>query len=142
MSSVALVASADRVRRRTNALLLLGSLLAVGLPIYSQLADAPYALIFATRVMIYGIAALSLNIVLGYAGLVSFGHAAFVTIGAYSVAILASFGITSGVLQLLTAIAASAIFGALTGLVAIRGHRDRIYHDHVGLRTDGIFRRR
>ncbi len=120
MSAFASVASGTFVRRRTDVLLLLGGLLAIGLPIYSLLADAPYALIFATRVMIYGIDALSLNIILGYAGLVSFGHAAFLTICAYSVAILATCGITAGAFQLLTTIVASAIFGALTGMVALR----------------------
>ncbi|MCK9914028.1 branched-chain amino acid ABC transporter permease [Microbacteriaceae bacterium K1510] len=42
----------------------------------------------ATQVLIYGIAALSLNLILGYGGMVSFGHAAFFGVGAYTVGIL------------------------------------------------------
>ena len=51
------------------------------------------------RIMILAIAAVSLNLILGYGGLVSFGHAAYLGIGAYAVGILAFYGITSGWLQ-------------------------------------------
>ena len=52
-----------------------------------------YVLSLLTRVMIFGIAAMSLDLILGYGALVSFGHAAFLGIGAYAVGILASHGI-------------------------------------------------
>ena len=42
----------------------------------------------ATRIVIYGIAAMSLNLILGYGGMISFGHAAYFGVGAYVVAIL------------------------------------------------------
>ncbi len=49
-----------------------------------------------TRIMLYAIVACSLDLILGYGGIVSFGHAAFVGVGAYTVAILGYHGVTSG----------------------------------------------
>ena len=50
--------------------------------------DQPFYVSLATRVVIYAIAAVSLDLILGYGGLVSFGHGAFVGAGAYVVGIL------------------------------------------------------
>src|SRR5207253_5713222 len=72
------------------------------------------------RIMILAIAAASLNLILGYGGLVSFGHAAYLGIGAYSVGILAFYGITNGYLQWLVAIGASALVALAIGAVSIR----------------------
>jgi branched-chain amino acid transport system permease protein len=52
-----------------------------------------YVLSLLSRVMIFAIAAIALDLILGYGALVSFGHAAFLGIGAYSVGILSSHGI-------------------------------------------------
>jgi branched-chain amino acid transport system permease protein len=79
-----------------------------------------YVLSLASRVMIFGIAAISLDLILGYAGLVSFGHAAFLGIGAYAVGILASHGIEDLFLQLGAALLGSALFGLLTGAISLR----------------------
>ena len=49
----------------------------------------------ASRVLIFALAATSLNLILGFGGMVSFGHAAFVGIGAYTVGILMQSGIAS-----------------------------------------------
>jgi branched-chain amino acid transport system permease protein len=70
--------------------------------------------------MIFGIAALSLDLILGYGGMVSFGHAAYLGIGAYSVAILAFYGVTSGVVQFAAAILASALAACFIGFVSLR----------------------
>ena len=70
--------------------------------------------------MIFGIAALSLDLILGYGALVSFGHAAFLGIGAYAVGILASHGIEEIALQVPAAIAASALFALVTGAISLR----------------------
>jgi len=72
------------------------------------------------RIMILAIAAVSLNLILGYGGMVSFGHAAYLGIGAYAVGILAFYGVTSGWLQWALAIGASALVAALIGAVSIR----------------------
>ena len=49
-----------------------------------------------TRIVILALAAVSLNLIMGYGGMVSFGHAAYLGIGGYAVGILAKEGITSG----------------------------------------------
>jgi branched-chain amino acid transport system permease protein len=73
-----------------------------------------------TRVMVFAIAALALDFICGYGGLVSFGHAAFVGIGAYAVGILASHGVTDMLIQLPAALIVSALFAYLTGTVCLR----------------------
>lgn len=90
------------------------------LPVYTELSDQSYYLTLVSRMMIYGIAATALNLLIGYTGLVSFGHALFLGIGAYSVGIPALNGIDNGWLQLLLVIAATGGVGALTGLVVLR----------------------
>ena len=80
----------------------------------------PFLLVNATRIVILALAALSLDLILGYGGLVSFGHAAFLGIGAYAVAMLASAGIDDLVLQLAAAIGASALFALVTGAISLR----------------------
>ena len=72
------------------------------------------------RIMILAIAAVSLNLILGYGGMVSFGHAAYLGIGAYAVGILGFYGITSGWLHWAVAIGASALVALAIGAVSIR----------------------
>jgi len=72
------------------------------------------------RVLIMAIAAISLNLILGYGGLVSFGHAAYLGIGGYAVGILAFYGIHNGWLQWAVAIGASALVALVIGAVSIR----------------------
>ena len=85
--------------------------LAIGQPFYLDLAR---------RILILAIAAVSLNLILGYGGLVSFGHAAYLGIGAYAVGILGFYGIGNGWVHILVAIAASAAVAAAIGAVSIR----------------------
>jgi branched-chain amino acid transport system permease protein len=67
----------------------LGCLIAaVAFPPLMQALGAPFYTSFATRILIFALAALSLDLILGYGGLVSFGHAAFMGIGGYTVGIL------------------------------------------------------
>jgi branched-chain amino acid transport system permease protein len=80
----------------------------------------PFYLDLLRRIMIFAIAALSLNLILGYGGMVSFGHAAYLGIGAYAVGILAHHGIDNGFLQFAVAIAASAAVALVIGAVSIR----------------------
>src|SRR5258706_15265783 len=70
--------------------------------------------------MILAIAAISLNLILGYGGLVSFGHAAYLGVGAYAVGILAFYGIASGWAHFPVAIGASALVALAIGAVSIR----------------------
>ncbi len=93
--------------------------LAIVPPIAAATGQGFYTDVF-TRIMIFGIAALSLDIILGYGGMVSFGHAAYLGIGAYSVGILAFYGIHNGFLQFGTAILTSAVAALFIGFVSLR----------------------
>jgi branched-chain amino acid transport system permease protein len=73
-----------------------------------------------TRVLILAIGAVSLNLIMGYGGMVSFGHAAYLGIGGYAVGILAKEGIGSGLVQWPVAIAASALFALVVGALSLR----------------------
>jgi branched-chain amino acid transport system permease protein len=95
-------------------------LLLIALPPAMAWIGQPYYIDLVRRIMILAIAAVSLNLILGYGGLVSFGHAAYLGIGAYAVGILAFYGVTSGWLQFAVAIAASAIVAAAIGAISIR----------------------
>ncbi|MFI5000484.1 MAG: branched-chain amino acid ABC transporter permease [Reyranellales bacterium] len=90
------------------------------LPLLTEAFDQRYLLSVGTRVVIWSIAAVSLNMILGYGGLVSFGHAAFFGIGGYAVGILAASGVQSGWLQWPVAIAASVLWAAAVGALSLR----------------------
>ena len=104
--------------RHLGPVLLFGALLLV--PLAARFGTESYILSLMTRVLVLALAAMSLDLLIGFGGLVSFGHAAFVGIGAYAVGILSAEGIGNGLVHLLVALAASAVFATLTGLVAIR----------------------
>jgi branched-chain amino acid transport system permease protein len=60
----------------------------VALPAVAGMADEPYLVTLFSRILIYALAAVSLDLMLGFGGMVSLGHAAFFGIGAYVVGIL------------------------------------------------------
>lgn len=94
--------------------------LLAALPPVASALDQPFYLDLVRRVMIFAIAATSLNLILGYGGLVSFGHAAYLGVGGYAVGIFAFYGVTSGWVQWPVAIAASALVATAIGAVSIR----------------------
>lgn len=95
-------------------------LVLVALPPFLLAIGQPFYLDLARRILILAIAAVSLNLILGYGGLVSFGHAAYLGIGAYTVGIMGFYGLTSGWLQWPVAIGASALVALAIGAVSIR----------------------
>ena len=95
-------------------------LVLIALPPVVLAVGQPFYLDLTRRIMILAIAAISLNLILGYGGLVSFGHAAYLGIGAYTVGIMGFYGITSGWLQWPVAIGASALVALAIGAVSIR----------------------
>jgi len=95
-------------------------LLLLAVPPLATVFNQPYYIDLLRRVLIFGIAAISLNLILGYGGLVSFGHAAYLGVGAYSVGILAFYGIHNGWLQWAVAIVASALVALLIGAISVR----------------------
>ncbi len=83
----------------------------------------PDYLSMGTRVLTYILFALSLDLIIGFAGIVTLGHAAFFGVGAYATGIVSvKLGITDPFLQLLISGLAAGILGALTGLVIMRTH--------------------
>ena len=89
-------------------------------PPLARLGPENYILSLVTRAMIFAIAAMALDLVVGYGGLVSFGHAAFVGIGAYAAGMLAAHDVGSFAVHVTAAVAAAAVFAAATGAVALR----------------------
>jgi branched-chain amino acid transport system permease protein len=80
----------------------------------------PYYLRLLTRIMAFATAAISLNLIFGFGGMVSFGHAAFVGVGAYVVGIAAYHGIGDALLTWPAAVLISALFALVTGAIALR----------------------
>jgi branched-chain amino acid transport system permease protein len=90
------------------------------LPLAALALGQPFYLVFATRVLIYALIASSLNLLIGYGGMVSFGHAAFVGAGAYAVAMLMPLGIQSAWLLWPAALLAGALAALLIGAASLR----------------------
>lgn len=105
--------------RRTLFWILLVAML-VALPPLAAALGKGFYIDLVRRMMIFAIAAISLNLILGYGGLVSFGHAAYLGVGGYAVAIFAFYGVNNGFLQWGVAIGASAVVALAIGAVSIR----------------------
>ena len=75
---------------------------------------------FVTRVLIYALAAIGLNLILGFGGLVSLGHAMYVMLGAYAVAIPCEHGINSGWIHLGIAVGLALLLALAIGAVSLR----------------------
>jgi len=93
---------------------------AVALPLVLQFTNNLFYVSLASRILIYALAATSLNLVLGYGGMISFGHAAFVGTGAYVASILFVEGVTSAWIAWPAALAAAALAALLIGAVSLR----------------------
>jgi branched-chain amino acid transport system permease protein len=89
-------------------------------PLFATFNAEAYVLGLVTRVMIFAIAALALDLLIGYGALVSFGHAAFIGLGAYAAGILGSHGINDALISLPVALGVSALFALVTGIVCLR----------------------
>lgn len=90
------------------------------LPLLLFASGHEFYLGLVTRVLIYALAASSLNLLLGYGGMVSFGHAAFLGIGGYVVAIAAQHGVGNAWVAWPLALAVVALLGAVMGAVSLR----------------------
>jgi branched-chain amino acid transport system permease protein len=102
-------------------MLVAGLLLALALlPLYVAVTGDRFMLTLFTRIVILALAATSLNLLLGYGGMMSFGHAAYLGIGGYAVGILAHDGVTSGFVQWPVVIAVSALFALVVGSMCLR----------------------
>jgi len=107
-------------RGRFIGYLLALTMLIIFLLVFPQIASS-YGIVLVTEVFIYAIFALSLNLLLGYAGLPSLGHSAFFGVSGYTIAILVTKGgMTNFWLCLLAALLVAAMLGFVFGFLAIR----------------------
>jgi branched-chain amino acid transport system permease protein len=90
------------------------------LPVYTTMTGNTFLLTLFTRIVILAIAAVSLNLIMGFGGMVSFGHAAYLGIGGYAVGILSKEGILSGFIQFPLALALSGLFALAVGALSLR----------------------
>ena len=98
-------------------------MVAVLLTIYPLMMNAlghEFYINLGSRILIFALAASALNLALGYGGMISLGHAAFLGIGAYTVPVLANAGVTSAWLAFPVAVLLAAMFACLIGLISLR----------------------
>jgi branched-chain amino acid transport system permease protein len=107
-----------RSPRTITALVLLIGLALV--PVIAGWAGQSFYVTVATRILVFALAASSLNLVLGYGGMVSFGHALFVGLGAYVVGISVYFGLANGWAHLGIVVVLCGVIAFLTGLICLR----------------------
>jgi branched-chain amino acid transport system permease protein len=89
-------------------------------PVFTSIFGQEFYLDVMTRVLILAIAAVSLNLIIGYGGMISLGHAAFIGIGAYCVGIPSYYEVFNGFVHLGLAIVCSAAFALVTGAICLR----------------------
>jgi len=92
----------------------------MALPFVANAIGEAFYIALATRILIFAIAATSLNLILGFGGMVSFGHAAFLGVGAYTVTILTQMGLTDAWLVWPVAMLVAGLFAFLIGAVSLR----------------------
>lgn len=129
--------SRDKGLRLTRQLIVhaIGLLILAIFPLLAQIVGEPYYTTIASRVLIYAIAAVSLDLVLGFGGMVSFGHGAFFGIGGFAVGILTHHalegsavpflpgdwtGTTLALIQFPIAIIAAGLAGLVIGALSLR----------------------
>lgn len=91
------------------------------LPVFSYFLFPGY-LVLITQMMIVGLFAVSLDLILGYAGMASLGHAAFFGLGAYTAGLLSVHGWGEPISGLLIAAVVAGVFGYLTSFLVVRGN--------------------
>ena len=89
-------------------------------PLLVKLTGVVFLLTLFTRIVILAIAAVSLNLILGYGGMISLGHAVYLGIGGYTMGILSYHGIHSAFVQWPVALVLSALFALATGALSLR----------------------
>ncbi len=120
--------------RRRGVLLLVLLAVAIALPPYC----GTYYTRFATQIAIYGMAALSVDLLLGYTGLITFGQAALFGVGAYAAGMLTVYGLTNAFVAWPLAVLVSMLF-ALGDRSALAAHaRLPVHHGDARLCADGL----
>jgi branched-chain amino acid transport system permease protein len=126
MSETALSGSAERSSSAPESLvqnyLVSGAVFCTlaAVPLMGFLGPEGFILPLVTRMMVLALAAIALDFILGHGGLVSFGHAAFLGIGAYAAGIMVTEGLTDALVILPVVIGVSALFALVTGIICLR----------------------
>jgi branched-chain amino acid transport system permease protein len=89
-------------------------------PLVAAWLNQPFWVTLFTRILVFALAAMGLNLVLGFGAMVSFGHAMYMGIGAYAVGILSHHGVDSGVVQLLAALVVGTVVALAVGAICLR----------------------
>jgi branched-chain amino acid transport system permease protein len=89
-------------------------------PLAAIALDQAFYITLAARIVVFALGACALNLVLGYGGLISFGHALYVGLGAYVVGIMAFHGVTNGWAQLAATLVLCGVTAWITGLISLR----------------------
>ena len=93
---------------------------ALACPLFMRALDLDYYTSFASRVMIFALAAGSLNLILGYAGMISFGHAAFVGVGTYTAGVMIIEGVPSALIGWPLAMLIAGLLALAIGAMSLR----------------------
>lgn len=109
---------ASSAAARLFAIVLLAGLALV--PALAAWLDQPFWVTLFTRILIFALAAMGLNLVLGFGAMVSFGHAMYLGLGAYAVGILSYHGVDNGLLQLAVAMAVGGLVALAVGAICLR----------------------
>src|SRR5256885_3274642 len=136
------------LHRSRTIVMAVGVLVLALVPPAAAALDQPFYVDLFRRMMIFAIAAVSLDLILGYGGMVSFGHAAYLGIGAYAVGIPAFHGVGNGFVQWGLAIVASGLVALVIGAISIRtsgvyfivitlAFAQMLYYLGIGLETYG-----
>ncbi|MCY9694783.1 branched-chain amino acid ABC transporter permease [Paenibacillus alginolyticus] len=111
------------LNKRFSGSLTVYGIMSLILALYPLINDSRSAMILVTKIFIFGIFAISYDLLLGYTGIVSFGHALFFGIGAYAVGIMMhNYGHSIGVLLLaiLIGLIIAALISYLVGMLSLR----------------------
>ncbi len=92
------------------------------MPVYAWVADDIYVLTYFGRALIFALAALGLNLILGFGGMASLGHAMYFGLGAYAVGVMSTWGLTNGWLHLMVAVSVASAVAVPVGWIALRTH--------------------
>ncbi len=89
-------------------------------PVLAAIFAQPFYVTLFTRILIFALAAVGLNLILGYGAMVSFGHAMYMGLGAYAVGMLGFHGVVSGWAHLAVALAAGLVVALAVGAICLR----------------------
>lgn len=104
----------------TTNLSVLGFLMLMVFPLVAPALNLDFYISFVRRVLIFALAATSLNFILGYGGMVALGHAAFFGAGAYVVAILSAQGVSQALIAWPAAMGVAGVLALVIGLISLR----------------------